>query len=413
MRLISEEALMKNYACPRVLCISLGLLWLALVCPAQPPMPPKAPREEPIPELIKQLGSDVPEEREKATEQLMWRPDAAALLRKALTSPDAEIVRRAKLILGTLAQSEEDLALRRLKQLGTNGEADQVVEWLVRQPKGKDKDVTWQVVSDLATKLIAIDRPTFLKGQLIPESPRSYDDFARFRETYRLDFTTGDSVSTPNRSGRFIIRAHKVHLGGGVGGGVIIATGGITDNRDFVADTVVLANESIELESVGHSVIVCDGDVTVRSVVQHSVIVARGKVVFSDPVIAVIRESLIATASTFHAPAGVRDLKTCTIREKADEPLFDLIRFFDPARAGISVVSLRDRLEVKTVTKDKPFARAGVRTGDVVLAVDGTAVTSPESFRKLLRRAVATQPEVSLKLRREDEALSVKVPLRE
>jgi S1-C subfamily serine protease len=61
----------------------------------------------------------------------------------------------------------------------------------------------------------------------------------------------------------------------------------------------------------------------------------------------------------------------------------------------------------------KPFARAGLRKGDLLTALGGAAVGSPEDFRRRLRRLAAEGGKVTLDLQRDGKALRVDVPLQE
>ena len=85
------------------------------------------------------------------------------------------------------------------------------------------------------------------------------------------------------------------------------------------------------------------------------------------------------------------------------------IKFFDPSQAGISVEGAKGGVAIKQVAPDKPFARAGLRSGDVPLAIDGTVVPSPESFRRLLRRKLAVGKDAAFKVRRGEKTLEIRV----
>lgn len=65
------------------------------------------------------------------------------------------------------------------------------------------------------------------------------------------------------------------------------------------------------------------------------------------------------------------------------------MRFFRPAQVGVEVAPAEGGVRVTRADKDMPIGRAGLRVGDVVRALDGSPTSSPDSFRKLLRRKVA------------------------
>jgi S1-C subfamily serine protease len=58
-----------------------------------------------------------------------------------------------------------------------------------------------------------------------------------------------------------------------------------------------------------------------------------------------------------------------------------------------------------------PFARAGLRAGDVLAALDGTEVRDPEAFRRLLRRRVAEGGLAQLRVLRDGKTTDVRVLL--
>lgn len=399
--------MMKYFTGPSILWLSLCLI---PVCPAQPQTPQQPPPEEPIAELIERLGSDVPEVREKATEQLLRRPEAAPELRKALKSADAEVARRASQILDAFAERESSRALDKLKAFAKQGQADRLVEWLVRQPKDKNDDASWQVVSDIAKMLIAAtDKPVIQLDPGGSDECFPFGDFARYRAALRPQFVIGRNFTRRDfHDIRCVIRAEEVSYHPDLATSLIVSAGHITSPRSSsITNSIILANGPIDSEALQDSVVVCDGDVTARGC-KGCIIVARGKVRCLERA----SDSLVVTSSTFQGPEKPFVTSKCTIREREAEPL-GRIHFFDPAREGIEVVSEKGTVSVKTATKGKAFARAGIRPGDVVLAVDEGDVASVESFRKLLRRAVATQSEVSLKVRRDGEIRSLNVLLRD
>jgi hypothetical protein len=379
----------------------------------------------PIATLIAQLGDDNPAVRESATRQLRERPEAASALRAALRSSDAEVARRADLILEELARRETQRALTRLRVLGKNGEADQVIERLVRRKPQEGDEAWWRVVTDLARTLVDLDEQKFKKTEVLqPKLPGIGNVLKRFAggDIYRyLTFVEMPEVLvarrvTLRRSAKqprgWMVRAEEVTIeAGGALGSLIVCSGRVQGSPTTVDDTVagssfIFAGDSVDLRgAVFGSVIVCDGDVTIEGMVSQTIIAARGLVRCRDT----ISHSVIVTAGTLEAPPRAKGLlTTCYIKEKDATPLG--IRFFDPAQAGISVEANDGGMRVKESAADKPFARAGVRAGDVVVAIDSTAVPSFEVFRRQLRKHLAREGEFTLKLRRGDAVLEVRVP---
>jgi S1-C subfamily serine protease len=112
-----------------------------------------------------------------------------------------------------------------------------------------------------------------------------------------------------------------------------------------------------------------------------------------------------------HIPKGA-DVVNSVIKENQPVPL-GLVRFFDPAQAGIRVEAAKEGVRVKDAAVDKPFAQVGLKAGDIILTLGGTAVESPDSFRRLLRRKIAEGGQTVFKLRRGEKVLEIAVPLKD
>ena len=87
------------------------------------------------------------------------------------------------------------------------------------------------------------------------------------------------------------------------------------------------------------------------------------------------------------------------------------VRFFEPSRYGIAVAPDKGGVRVKAADREKPLGKAGLRAGDLVLALDGTPADSPESFRRLLRRRVAEGGEAVFRVRRGGKEAEVRATL--
>jgi S1-C subfamily serine protease len=67
---------------------------------------------------------------------------------------------------------------------------------------------------------------------------------------------------------------------------------------------------------------------------------------------------------------------------------------------------------VTEVRRASVAARAGLRSGDLVLALAGTAIRSPDDFRQAIRRARGG-PEVALDVARGPSRYRLSLPLEE
>ncbi|HEY7156128.1 MAG TPA: PDZ domain-containing protein, partial [Gemmataceae bacterium] len=96
------------------------------------------------------------------------------------------------------------------------------------------------------------------------------------------------------------------------------------------------------------------------------------------------------------------------------------VKFFELSDVGLTVSNRdqkdepsRDGVRLKDVRKDSPFA-SGLRAGDVVTALEGTKATSPEIFRRLLRRKLGQGvPLLTFTVRRSGKTLDVPIPMKE
>ncbi len=152
--------------------------------------------------------------------------------------------------------------------------------------------------------------------------------------------------------------------------------------------------------------IVSDGDVTLRDAL-GCLVIARGTVRACE-----FRDCLVVSGQAVVSTKFLKDedaYKNCSIKQNEPFPL-SFVRFFDPAREGVTVEPADGGVRVKTVDAAKPFAQAGLRAGDVIAAVDGTASASPEVFRRLLRRAWVGDEGVALQVVRGGKTRQILVP---
>src|SRR5262249_7519285 len=64
----------------------------------------------------------------------------------------------------------------------------------------------------------------------------------------------------------------------------------------------------------------------------------------------------------------------------------DGLRFFELADIGLTLAQ-EGQLRVAKVHRDGPMAKAGLKPGDAIVAVDGTAVADSDTARQRLRHA--------------------------
>src|SRR5262249_10898994 len=101
-------------------------------------------------------------------------------------------------------------------------------------------------------------------------------------------------------------------------------------------------------------------------------------------------------------------IRNSIIKQNEGNPL-GVIKFFDPGVLGIELGKVEGGVRVEAVRDGKPFAQAGIRKDDIVVAIDGVKVDSPETCRRLLRRRVVEDKTTTLQVQRGEKRLEVAV----
>jgi hypothetical protein len=193
-------------------------------------------------------------------------------------------------------------------------------------------------------------------------------------------------------------------------------------------DSIVVVNDSMPLYQAHSSVIICDGDVELRTQGRfHSVIIANGSIrsakepwgLFNsgDNCLLAAAEDIMLSELRGDAEGGSRAYAggRVVLERKARpdaharEGLKELpfgVRFVDPARDfGLALDAVKGGLKVSTLADWSPFAKYGVRAGDVVTRIGDVEPPTAVDFRRQLRRGIVAES-VLLHLRRGDEKLT-------
>ncbi len=339
---------------------------------------PTPKRRQQIDQLVQQLDSKYIVKREAARKELLLLGvEALPALEKVLTGPDTPLRQRAERLVGELRA--QCLARATAQLLGKTDRAgvDTFVAYLTA--KGGDADA-----ADWAALQKAIATLTGQAGR-----PLKFD----------LEGGPVVPVTRPLTLARGKVVAAGAVTCRSVGNAVVVAGGPVTIN-DNVFGAAIFANGDVYVRGqLVDSLVVCDGDVTVGSDAVRSVILARGAVKFGRPF-----DSVLAAGGAIQ-----RWNKTAQPRVRAQEARL-LAWFFEPARAGVTVTTVQGAVRVEQVTADSALARAGLRKGDTVTAVDGTGVATAEAFRRALRRQWLLGRAL-LRLRRGDATLQLSVRL--
>ena len=181
------------------------------------------------------------------------------------------------------------------------------------------------------------------------------------------------------------------------------ASGNVDIQSTTYEHSAIFACGSVRVGWARDVLIVADGDVTVDHFAQNCVIIAHGTVTCRR-VISNCR--IISGKNVIH---NKKLSKASTIIENAKKPL-GFIQFFDPANEGVAVELSGDVVRVMDATSGKPFRKAGLRKGDVILRINETAVGSTEVFRRILRRHLTLPKEMTFHVKRGGKKLAIRIP---
>jgi hypothetical protein len=244
--------------------------------------------------------------------------------------------------------------------------------------------------------------------------PSSFKDYATYKRLRNPRFTRVDGPYERPDPHPILYINEAIHAAGvrdpeGVTNNLIVSRGSV-ETQGVIQNSVVFANGDVTArKSLSQSVIVCDGDVTVSgSGILMTLVIARGDITVKGQV---DRGVLLAggKVTAEGGPPKVTGRNYSVVKEDQANPLG--ITFFELATVGVEA-TLLDKVRVSAVADGKPFARAGVKVGDIIAEVNGKKPDTPESLRRLLRDALAVG-DATVKLQRGDKTETVKITLPE
>jgi hypothetical protein len=298
-----------------------------------------------------------------------------------------ELSTRIGLVLKEREKRQLEKRLVRLKVATKSGEVDLVAAILAEWPEGRNEDACWQEMRALFTHILDLHHklndlpkltpftgvdlaePKVIVGSQVTNGPDDFKD-ALFVRSVQVCFDRRLVLYAAVGCDRCIQR-------GLFGSGCILSSGGVT------------------VDQLTDALVVSDGDVRV-SRGHKALIIARGNVICDGPWI------------DCHVIAGKRLVVTyrgsveegCKVAENATAPL-GFVKFFDASRAGVQIEAAKSGVRVKDLDASRSFAKAGLRKGDIIVAVDGEAVDSVDTFRRLLRHSLVVDDGLSLRVLRD------------
>lgn len=397
-----------------VLAGSILSCFLGVSAGGSPPLPLAPSPRLTVIELIGRLGSEDFREREEAAAQLARLEEPPPQLIEATRSPNPEISQRAIQVVRTIRARAEDRALGRERVFAKRGAIDRFVASTAFWELPSDDDRIWQTVLDVAT---ALDDRTNYRWRIAGKK-RSISPADFWLVTIRVTHTRSEGVyrvPEKNRGGEAMqcepggILAQEVIAPQALDRNLVVARGPVRAETRIV-QSVILANGDVAAKhGLEVSVVVCDGSVQVEDSVRDCIVIARGDITIKG---SASRSTLIAGGKvTIGNPPPPENSPQLTLQENSRNPL-GFVTFFELSTVGVEVKLGDAAVKVTAVADGKPFAKAGVKAGDVITGVNGKKPDSAESLRRLLRDALAVG-DATVTLRRGDKTQTVTVALPE
>lgn len=386
--------------------LAFGLALLAFYASAEVQTPLTASLDdESVEELVRQLGSDRFDLRELASRRLMSIPEADAALRAAEKSADPEVARRATLILKEQARRRAQNALKRLQVYAHAGRLDLLATEFAAWDHGYYETECWNLVAQVAKQLVVWEKKTHHKIALpcYPESP--FSDFQQYLETARPGRVV-NRRGILTRGGAQLSRGVDMRICANIAGSILVSGEGIRflgPQVHGIVSSILIAGDSVDLGVITSSVVVCDGDLFVRTTAVKSIILASGRVQCDGA----HTECLIISGGTIQ-PSDVGSI----VKERASLAPAG-IRFFALSDLGLETEDKADGVHVKSVKAGCALAGAGLQAGDVILAVNDTSINSSDTARRCLRRGYCAKGETTLTLRRGKRTEKVQLRLKD
>jgi PDZ domain len=261
--------------------------------------------------------------------------------------------------------------------------------------------------------------------------PTGFDDFATYRAKHSPAFLRQEALYTRPKSRHadelvciydVAVQAPEVRAEWTLHG-FVVSRGPVTV-KVGIRSALVFANGTVSAPSIQGAVVISDGDVIAEAGIGNSLVIARGKVVTGS-----VDGSTIVSGDSIRykqmpvAPPLCEDVnvnkaliarfepRRVDLREKDAHPL-GFVTFFELHRVGLEVKAEGPAVVVSKVAAKSEAERAGVKAGDVVLAVGGTKPTDAEHLRRALRDALAVG-DAKVQLKRGAETLTVTLTLPE
>jgi len=168
------------------------------------------------------------------------------------------------------------------------------------------------------------------------------------------------------------------------------------------------------VERLTNCFLICDGQVELLNgwEVRDSIVVARGKVTWRQ---GKLSDCLVRSNHSLLLPDG----KRIDLKDGVPDPLA-FVKFFELADVEIAVEDVPSReksdasgVRLKDLRRESVFT-AGLRTGDVITAIEEQKTPTTDMFRRVLRRKLAQGgPSLTFTVLRAEKTLEVLIPIKD
>jgi hypothetical protein len=325
-----------------------------------------------IEKLIKQLKQSDENLRKVAADRLHDSPEAIPALRVAVASNDLELHWRAKPIL-------REALIRKNRHMVKGYPIDVFLERLLRLDDKYEEEAYWQIATEIAGRIVDLEKREFKLVPLGYLDHMPVYDFAKYRERYPLPII-GPGQPLPEYQGICVMRRYELHAPRirNYGFSLLTTTGSIVAPK--VSHSVILAGDSVTVQSIGADIVIADGDISTYMIVP-SIVITRGSVKSESR----IQKSVIIVGGKVEF--GKHGYNDGSIIRENTPGLLGWVRFFELADAGLEASPVESGVKVTKVLDKQPPQKAGLRVGDVITAIDGVTFKDFEQFRRLLRRS--------------------------
>jgi PDZ domain len=376
----------------------------------------KKTSEKEIAALIAQLSDDKYQVREQATKKLMELDEALPALRRALERAHLEHQRRLNRIIAAI---QTRLAARFIAEAVTPVNEEGIDLFLDRMVLLKAfADEHWPAALKLAMAMakraesVGGPVPTFKNRDFLAlPVVSSFDNNVSISQRVLV---SGVAERIDILHDCFLISSGSLEEINSTNGSILLVNGDI-DKLNSTQNSIIFCNGTIrDFNSTTNCLIFITGLIERMNFTQNNTIFVRGELASlnytKDNVIEATRlgRCNLSQGNTYlnckAPPQGEYDRLA-----KADPSPLDLFKYFDPARDGLTFNMVNGDAQVVGVIDGKPYAQAGLKKGDLILAVDQAKFMTQNGFVGLLRRQVVTG-EALLKVQRADRVLNI--PLR-